>query len=59
VKLKSQDAKAHLNELESEVGKVNKAIEQLKTNESFELIQEDLVKARSEVSRFENETTSN
>lgn len=42
--IKIQDAKAHLNELESEVGKVNKAIEQLKTNESFELIQEDLVK---------------
>lgn len=42
--VKIQDAKAHLNELESEVSKVNKAIEQLKTNESFELIQEDLVK---------------
>ncbi|MCX8472831.1 MAG: DUF2326 domain-containing protein [Sediminibacterium sp.] len=42
--IKIQDAKANLNELESEVGKVNKAIEQLKTSESFELIQEDLVK---------------
>lgn len=42
--IKIQDAKAHLNELESEVGKVNKAIENLKTNESFELIQGDLVK---------------
>ncbi len=41
--IKIQDAKAHLNELESEVGKVNTAIEQLKTNASFELIQEDLV----------------
>jgi uncharacterized protein YydD (DUF2326 family) len=42
--IKIQDSKAHLNELESEVGKVNNAIEKLKTNESFELIQEDLVK---------------
>lgn len=41
--IKIQDAKAHLNELENEVNKVNKAIEQLKINESFELIQEDLI----------------
>jgi uncharacterized protein YydD (DUF2326 family) len=47
--IKIQDAKAHLNELESEVGKVNKAIEQLKTNESFELIQEDLVKLEAKL----------
>lgn len=47
--IKIQDAKAHLNELESEVGKVNKAIENLKTNESFELIQEDLVKLESKL----------
>lgn len=47
--IKIQDAKAHLNELESEVGKVNKAIENLKTNESFELIQEDLVKLEAKL----------
>lgn len=47
--IKIQDAKAHLNELESEVGKVNKAIEQLKTNESFELIQADLVKLETKL----------
>lgn len=48
--IKIQDAKAHLNELEGEVGKVNKAIENLKTNESFELIQEDLVRLEAELS---------
>lgn len=47
--IKIQDAKAHLNELESEVGKVNKAIENLKTNESFELIQGDLVKLEAKL----------
>lgn len=47
--IKIQDAKAHLNELENEVGKVNKAIENLKTNESFELIQEDLVKLEAKL----------
>lgn len=47
--IKIQDAKAHLNELESEVGKVNKAIENLKTNESFELIQEDLIKLEAKL----------
>lgn len=48
--IKIQDAKAHLNELESEVGKVNKAIEKLKTNESFELIQDDLVRLETKLS---------
>ena len=47
--IKIQDAKAHLNELESEVEKVNKAIENLKTNESFDLIQEDLVKLEAKL----------
>ena len=47
--IKIQDAKAHLNELESEVEKVNKAVENLKTNESFELIQEDLVKLEAKL----------
>lgn len=37
------------NKLESEVGKVNNAIEKLKTNESFELIQEDLVKLEAKL----------
>ena len=47
--LKIQDAKAHLNELESEVNRVNKSVENLKNNESFELIQEDLIKLESEL----------
>lgn len=37
------------NKLESEVGKVNNAIEKVKTNESFELIQEDLVKLEAKL----------
>ncbi|MDD3005329.1 DUF2326 domain-containing protein [Flavobacterium sp.] len=50
--LKIQDAKAHLNELESEVQKINKSIEGLKNNESFELLQEDLVKLESRLSEL-------
>ncbi|WP_203255949.1 DUF2326 domain-containing protein [Hyunsoonleella ulvae] len=50
--IKIQDAKAHLNELESEVDKVNKAIENLKTNESFELVQEDLVKLEAKLAQL-------
>lgn len=50
--LKIQDAKAHLNELESEVLKINKSIEGLKNNESFELLQEDLVKLESRLSEL-------
>ncbi len=50
--LKIQDAKAHLNELESEVSKVNKSIENLKNNESFEIIQEDLVKLENKLSEL-------
>lgn len=50
--LKIQDAKAHLNELESEVLKVNKSIEGLKNNESFELLQEDLVRLENKLSQL-------
>lgn len=50
--LKIQDAKAHLNELESEVLKVNKSIEGLKNNESFELLQEDLVRLENKLSEL-------
>lgn len=50
--LKIQDAKAHLNELESEVLKVNKSIEGLKNNESFELLQEDLVKLENKLAEL-------
>lgn len=50
--LKIQDAKAHLNELESEVLRINKSIEGLKNNESFELLQEDLVKLESRLSEL-------
>ncbi|PRB06112.1 hypothetical protein CQ046_02780 [Chryseobacterium sp. MYb7] len=42
--IKIPDAKAHLNELDSEVHKINKAIEALKGNASFEALQDDLVK---------------
>jgi uncharacterized protein YydD (DUF2326 family) len=37
-----KDAKAKLNELESEVSKINTSIEQLKSNDSFEVIQADI-----------------
>ncbi len=50
--IKIQDAKAQLNELESEVEKVNKAIEKLKTYESFELIQEDLVQLETKMANL-------
>jgi len=50
--LKIQDAKAHLNELESEVTKVNKSIENLKSFESFEVIQEDLVKLENKLAEL-------
>jgi len=50
--LKIQDAKAHLNELESKVLKLNKSIEGLKNNESFELFQEDLVELKSRLSEL-------
>lgn len=50
--LKIQDAKAHLNELESEVTKVNKSIENLKSFESFEVIQGDLVKLENKLSEL-------
>jgi uncharacterized protein YydD (DUF2326 family) len=50
--IKIQDAKAHLNELESEVSKVNKSIENLKNNESFELIQEDLIKLETKLAEL-------
>ena len=48
--LKIQDAKAYLNELESEVKKINKSIENLKNNVSFEIIQSDLVKIETRLS---------
>ena len=35
--IKPSDAKARLNELESEVSKINASIEQLRNNESFEV----------------------
>ncbi|MCP4049895.1 MAG: DUF2326 domain-containing protein [bacterium] len=41
--IKVADAKARLNDLESEVVKINSSIEKLKNNESFEIVQNDLV----------------
>lgn len=49
---KIQDAKAHLNELESEVKKLDSSIENLRNNDSFELIQEDLIKLESELEKI-------
>jgi uncharacterized protein YydD (DUF2326 family) len=50
--LKVQDAKAHLNELESEVKKVNSSIEKLKNFDSFELIQKDLVVLENKLAKL-------
>lgn len=44
---KVTDAKAHLNELESEVSKINSSIEKLRSNESFDVIQAELVNIES------------
>jgi uncharacterized protein YydD (DUF2326 family) len=49
---KVSEAKAKLNELESEVSKINASIELLKTNESFDSIQNDLVKLESKLSKL-------
>ncbi|GGG37192.1 DUF2326 domain-containing protein [Hymenobacter glacieicola] len=48
--VKISDAKAHLNELESEVSKINSSIEQLKSYESFDVIQSDVIKFESKLS---------
>ena len=50
--IKIQDAKAHLNELESEVLKINVSIEKLKNNESFDAIQADLVKLETRLNEL-------
>lgn len=50
--IKIQDAKAHLNELESEVLKINSSIENLKNNESFDVLQADLNKLESQLSEL-------
>lgn len=50
--IKVTDAKAHLNELDSEVLKINASIEKLKNNESFQIIQGDLVKLESELNEL-------
>lgn len=41
--LKIADVRANLNSLESEVRKLNAALESLKTNEAYEVIQKDLI----------------
>lgn len=46
------EAKAKLNELESEVSKINASIEKLKTNDSFDSIQDDLIKLESRLSKL-------
>lgn len=50
--VKPSDAKAQLNELQSEVTKINASIESLKNNESFDAIQNDLVKIEFELSKL-------
>lgn len=49
---KVSEAKAKLNELESEVSKINASIEKLKTNDSFDSIQDDLIKLESRLSKL-------
>lgn len=46
------DAKAKLNELEREVSKINASIEQLRNNESFEIVQNDIVSLETELSKL-------
>lgn len=46
---KVSDAKAHLNDLESKVSKINQSIEKLQNKESFEAIQDDLIELESEL----------
>ncbi len=46
------EAKARLNELESEVSKINASIEQLKTNDSFESVQNDIIKLETKLSKL-------
>lgn len=43
------DAKAKLNELESEVTKINLSMEQFRSNDSFELVQSELVSLDAEL----------
>lgn len=45
-------AKAKLNELESEVSTINASIEQLKSNESFSSVQNDLVEIESKLDKL-------
>lgn len=53
--VKPSEAKAQLNELQSEVTKINTSIENLKNNESFDTIQNDLVKIEFEASKLRRE----
>lgn len=48
-RIKVTDAKAKLNDVESEVTKLNLAIDNLKSQESFNILQERLVKLESEL----------
>jgi uncharacterized protein YydD (DUF2326 family) len=47
---KVSEAKAKLNELDSEVSKINASIEQLRSNASFDSVQDDIVKLESQLS---------
>lgn len=47
---KVSEAKAKLNDLDSEVSKINASIEQLKTNASFNSIQDDIIQLESQLS---------
>lgn len=49
---KIADAKAKLNELEREVYRINASIEQLRSNESFEIIQKDIIALEAELSKL-------
>ena len=50
--IKVTDAKARLNELQSEVGKINASIERLKNNESFDIIQSELIQIEGQLNEL-------
>lgn len=50
--IKVNDAKAKLNELTGEVNKINDSIEKLKSNESFESAQNDIIGLESKLSKL-------
>ena len=50
--LRISDVKAKVNELEGKVNKLNESIDQLRNNESFESVQEDLSNLQAEIDQL-------